>query len=205
LAKGTQDLNWEKLSIWTNTLYTLVHSLNLAKEQGFGCFKLVDDSFRNARNWVTPDCSYESVLLEHESGGKKLTFRKDPNETFKNVSRQIINMLIQDLVVIFDEMMSEVLNQRNQTAGEYPKSKIEKLTTYLDSTYKWSSYGCTELVAVRNVLAHNNGIWNKKSIDYVIPFIEKPPLEGDALSVGFSMLFYYRKAIRTFLNEVKIT
>jgi abortive infection bacteriophage resistance protein len=114
-------------------------------------------------------------------------------------------MLIQDLVVIFDEMMSEVLNQRNQTAGEYPKSKIEKLTTYLDSTYKWSSYGCTELVAVRNVLAHNNGIWNKKSIDYVIPFIEKPPLEGDALSVGFSMLFYYRKAIRTFLNEVKIT
>jgi hypothetical protein len=198
-------LKWEKITTWTHTLYTLVHSLNIAKEQGFGDLELIDNHFRKAGNWVTPDCSYESTLLVHKSGGKKLTFRKDPNETFENVSRQIINMLIQDLVVIFDEMMSEILNQRGENAGAYPKSKIEKLTTHLDSNLMWSSYGCTELVAVRNVLAHNNGVWNNKSIDYVRPFIEKLPSAGDTLSVGFSMLFYYRKAIRTFLNEVKIT
>jgi hypothetical protein len=198
-------LNWDKINTWTHTLYTLVHSLNLAKEHDFGDLELIDDSFRAAEKWVTPDCSYESALLGHESGGKKLTFRKNPNETFPNVSRQIINMLIQDLVVIFDEMMSGVLIQRNESAGTYPKSKIEKLTTYLDPRYTWSSYGCTELVAVRNVLAHNNGIWNKKSIAYVEPFINNPPLQGDRLTVGFPMLFYYRKAIRTFLNEVKIT
>ena len=197
-------MNWNKINTWTHTLYTLVHSLNLAKEQDFGDLELIDDSFREAGNWVTPDCSYESALLGHESGGKKLTFRKDPNETFPNVSRQVVNMLIQDLVVIFDEMMSEILSQRGESAGQYPKSKIEKLTTYLDQRYMWSSYGCTELVAVRNVLAHNNGVWNEKSIAYISPFIDNAPSQGDALSVGFSMLFYYRKAIRTFLNEVKI-
>ena len=197
-------MNWDKINIWTHTFYTLVHSLNLAKDQNFGELHKIDNSFRVAGKWVTPDCSYDSALLGHKGGGKKLTFRKDPNETFPNVSRQIINMLIQDLVVIFDELMTEVLKQRSESAGDYPKSKIEKLTKSLDSRYMWSSYGCIELIAVRNVLAHNNCIWNKRSIAYVSPFIKNPPAEGDPLSVGFPMLFYYRKAIRTFLNEVKL-
>ena len=35
------------------------------------------------------------------------------------------------------------------------------------------------------------------------PF-KTPPKEGEKLTIGFSALFAYRKAIRTFLNEVKM-
>ena len=197
-------MNWNRINVWTHTLYTLVHSLHISKQVHFGNFDYLDNSFRDAANWVKPDCSFSSVLLDHESRGKKLTFRKDPNNCFPEVSRQLINMLTQDLVVIFDEMMSDILEERGVKAGGFPKSKIEKLTTYLDPKYNWAAYGCTEFVAVRNVLAHNNGVWNKKSIDYVKPFMTPPPKDGDKLSIGFSALFVYRKAIRTFLNEVKL-
>ncbi len=197
-------MNWNRINVWTHTFYTLVHSLHISKQINFGNLDYLDNSFRDANEWIQPDFSFSSVLLDHESGGKTLTFRRDPNSYFPEVSKQVINMLAQDLVVIFDEMMADILIERGVSAGGFPKSKIEKLTVYLDPKYTWASNGCTEFVAVRNVLAHNSGTWNKKSINYVKAFMDPPPKEGDKLTIGFSALFAYRKAIRTFLNEVKM-
>lgn len=197
-------LDWDRINVWTHTYYVLVHSLHISKQIKFGNLEYIDESFRNAGNWVTPNCSYNSVLLDHSGGDTKLKFRRDPNKNFKLVSRQLVKMLVQDLVVILDEMLTEVLQQRQETAGTFPQSKLEKLSTYLDPKFCWSYYGCLELVAARNVLTHSAGIWNKKSIDCVKGFIADPPRAGEELSVGISMLFYYRKAMRTFLNQVKV-
>lgn len=198
-------LNWDRVNVWTHTFYTLIHSLHISKQIKFGNLAYIDESFRDAASWIEPDCSYASVLLAHDGGNKKITFRRDPNKNFDAVSRQLINMLIQDLVVILDEMLGEILIERNERAGQYPKSKLEKLKTHLDEKYEWSYQGCMELVAVRNALTHNGGKWNQKSVDYIKDFVAPTPKEGDPLAVGFKMLFYYRKAMRTFINEVKVS
>jgi len=195
-------MDWERVNVWTNTLYTLIHSLHLAKENSFGDLKTLDQRARDTTQWVTPDCSYASALLAHPNGKDKITFRRDPNTHFPDISRQVIKMLVQDLVVILDEMMDEALVQRGETAGNFPQSKIEKLRKALDPRHQWSANGCLELVAVRNVLTHNKGRWNQKSIDIVKGFVTPTPVDGERLVVGFSMLFRYRKAMRTMLNEV---
>lgn len=190
------------MNVWTNTLYTLIHSLHMAKEVSFGQLTTLDRRVRDSANWVTPDCSYGSALLDHPGGKATLSFRRDPNRHFNDVSRQVIKMLIQDLVVIMDEMMDEALVHRNEKAGGYPQSKIEKLMKALDPKFVWAAHGCLELVAVRNVLTHSQGRWNAKTIALVESFVTPAPKVGEQLCVGFTMLFRYRKAMRTMLNEV---
>jgi hypothetical protein len=195
-------MDWERVNVWTTSLYTLIHSLHLAKEASFGDLKSLDQRARDTTQWVTPDCSYASVLLAHPNGKDTITFRRDPSTHFPDIARQVIKMLVQDLVVILDEMMDEALVQRGETAGKFPQSKIEKLRKALDQRHQWSANGCLELVAVRNVLTHNKGRWNPQSIEIVRSFITPAPMDGECLIVGFSMLFRYRKAMRTMLNEV---
>ncbi|MDR6915106.1 hypothetical protein J2X66_001971 [Pseudomonas sp. 3296] len=195
-------MDWERVNVWTNTLYTLIHSLHMAKEVAFGDLSTIDGRARDSADWVSPDCSYASTLLAHQSHGKTLTFRRDPNTHFKQISEQVIKMLIQDLVVILDAMMDEALIGHEETAGNFPQSKVQKLATHLDPRYQWSAYGCYELIAARNVLCHAGGKWNDRSIAIVAPFVSPPPSEGDDLTVGYTMLFNYRKAMRTFLNQV---
>lgn len=195
-------MDWERVNVWTNTLYTLIHSLHLAKEVNFGDLGTLDQRAREASLWIAPDCSYASVLLAHPDGKKKITFRRDPNRHFSDVSRQLIKMLVQDLVVILDSMMDEALLQRGEKAGRYPQSKVEKLRRALDPRYQWAANGCLELIAVRNVLTHNQGLWNPQSINIVKGFVVPLPAVGDSVVVGISMLFRFRKAMRTMLNEV---
>jgi hypothetical protein len=128
-------------------------------------------------------------------------FRRNPNEHFANVAEQVVRMLVQDLIVILDEMMSQILIAHGETAGEFPRSKVEKLATALEPDYLWSAQGCYELIAVRNVFSHAGAKWNKKAIK-VVPFLRTAPKVGDKLTIGTPMLFYYRKAMRTFLSQV---
>lgn len=195
-------MNWERVNVWTSTLYTLIHSLSLSKSIKFGNLSFLHESIADAGNWIAPDCSYQSILLGKGFGGKKPTFRRDPNAYFASISAQIVKMLIQDLVVILDEMMGEILTAHNLPIDTYPQAKLRTLANRLSSQYNWAFHGCLELVAVRNVLTHNAGKWNARSIDIVKPFITPAPVNGQTLSVGFAMLFQYRKAMRTFLNEV---
>jgi hypothetical protein len=116
-------MNWNRINIWTNTLYTLVHSLNISKKIAFGNLTTIDQGIDDARQWISPECSYESVLLVHPFGGAKITFRRDPNHHFEEIATQLIKMLIQDLVVIFDEMMLEVLIARGQHPAVFPPVK----------------------------------------------------------------------------------
>jgi hypothetical protein len=168
----------------------------------FGNLTYLNESVADGAIWITPECSYNSVLIQHEFGGDTPRFRRDPNTYFGDVSRQILKMLVQDLTVILDEMLSEALQENGLIAGKYPQSKVEKLAGLLKDKHKWSAQGCLELIAARNVLTHAGGRWNQESIRIVVRFLSNPPNPGEKLSVGFPVLFRYRKALRTFLNEV---
>ncbi|NMY04292.1 hypothetical protein HBO12_15115 [Pseudomonas sp. WS 5059] len=194
-------MDWNRVHVWTRTFYAIVHSLHMAKEEKFGDLNSLDERFRDANNWVSPICSYNSTLLPTKTEGKELEFRRDPNAHFEEISSQLIKMLLQDLTVIFDEMMSDALIKLNLEAGNMPQSKVEKLSTLLNAEYKWANQGCLELIAIRNSLCHANGRWNEKSLKIIEGFVEPLPAVGDEIIVGFEMLFNYRKAMRTLLNE----
>ena len=198
-------MDWDRINVWTNTLYTLIHSLQLARLSGFGKLDDLHKNVVDAETWLDSECSFNSPLLETPFGGGKISFRRDPNKHFKSISQQIVKMLIQDLTVIFDEMMQDSLIAHGFSVPDYPQSKIEKLATKLDKQqYDWARKGCLELVAVRNTLAHGNGQWNDKSIFIVRGFVNPVPQAGEVLLIGVPMLFRYRKAIRTFLNETRV-
>jgi hypothetical protein len=195
-------MDWERVNVWTSTLYTLIHSLHLSRAIKFGNLPLLSESIADAANWVTPDCSYASVLLARGFGRRRATFRRDPNTHFAEISNQIIKMLIQDLVVILDEMMAEILVAHGLPPERYPQKKLRVLSQRLPTQYTWAFQGCLELVAARNILTHAAGKWNPESIAIVAPFVVPAPTSGQTLSIGFAMLFRYRKAMRTFLNQV---
>ncbi|MBY5378919.1 hypothetical protein [Rhizobium leguminosarum] len=198
-------MNWDRINVWTNTLYTLIHSLELARLSEFARLEDLHKHVVDAEAWLERECSFNSPLLETPFGGGKISFRRDPNKHFTSISQQLVKMIIQDLTVIFDEMMHESLQAHGFSAPDFPQSKIEKLATKLDKQkYDWARKGCLELVAVRNTLTHGNGRWNDKSILIVSEFIDPKPQRGDALLIGVPMLFRYRKAIRTFLNETRV-
>jgi hypothetical protein len=197
-------MNWDRINVWTNTLYTLIHSLNLSKQIYFGNLSTISESVINAGKWLVPECSYNSVLVVHPFGRSKVTFRRDPNKHFDEIAGQLVKMLVQDLVVILDEMLLDVLLARSLTAPNFAQAKVHKLKQYLPPQYEWAAQGCLELIAARNVLTHAGGHWNAQSILIVSPFVNPIPSNGEKLIIGLPMLFRYRKAMRTFLNEVKM-
>lgn len=194
-------MDWNRVNVWTRTLYTLVHSLHMAKEVDFGDKSSLDERLRDANNWISPICSYSTTLLPSHTNKKRLEFRRNPSKHFDEVSSQIIKMLVQDLTVIFDEMMGDAMVKLNLTPDGFPQSKVEQLSKLIHTDYEWSKKGCLELIAVRNSLCHANGCWNTRSLNLISGFIDPMPVAGDKIIVGFEMLFNYRKAIRTFLNE----
>ncbi|MCK6907000.1 hypothetical protein [Enterobacter pseudoroggenkampii] len=194
-------MDWNRVNVWTRTLYTLVHSLHMAKEVDFGDKSSLNERIRDANSWISPICSYSTTLLPPHTNKKRIEFRRDPNVHFDEISSQVIKMLIQDLTVIFDEMMADAMVKLKFNPDVFPQSKVEKLSTLLHADYEWSKKGCLELIAVRNSLCHANGRWNTKSLNLISGFINPMPASGDEIIVGFEMIFNYRKAIRTFLNE----
>lgn len=197
-------MNWDRVNTWTLTLYALIHSLHQAKSQNFAGHSDLRERVEAAANWTSTPCSYNSTFLAEPFGKTLLRFRRDPSVHFNLIVAQVIQMLAQDLVVILDGMMDDVLAQRNEKAGPFPQSKVEKLATHLKPSFLWAKRGCLELIAARNVLTHAGGKWNAKSIAIIQSFVQPPPLMGEPLVIGFPMLFRYRKAMRTFLNEVKL-
>lgn len=195
-------MDWERVNVWTNALYAMIQSLSIANRLQFGNLTKVHDYVVEAGDWITPDCSYESSLLAQGFGKRKITFRRDPNKHFESIVLQVSRMAVQDLTVILDEMLDETLKARGLKSAQYPQSKIEQLAKFLRPEQNWAKVGCLELIAVRNAITHSSARWNKRSIDIVAPYLAVTPKAGEEVKVGISMLFRYRKAMRTFLNEV---
>lgn len=196
-------MDWEPINSWTSTLYTIIYALEVARADGFSKKEELHSAILSGANWVEPVCTFASPLMAEKFGNSKVKFRRDPSLHFKANAQNAVKMLLQDLVVIFDEMMTQALVELSFTAGDHPQSKVEKLYTVVDQEFEWSRDACLEMIAVRNVLCHAGGKWNERSIAIIKGFVVPPPRPGERLQIGTPMLFRYRKAVRTFLNEVK--
>ena len=142
-------MNWDRVNTWDAHLYALIHSLHQAKSQNFAGHSDLRERVEAAANWTSTPCSYNSTLLAEPFGKTLLRFRRDPSVHFNLIVAQVIQMLAQDLVVILDGMMDDVLAQRNEKAGPFPQSKVEKLATHLKPSFLWAKRGCLELIAAQ--------------------------------------------------------
>jgi hypothetical protein len=193
---------------WTHTLYAVVQSLSISKRLNFGNLDEINESINESRGWIKPCCSFTSSLRNAPTKNRRITFRKDPAQYFNETVSHVVRMLLLDLVVIFDDMMGEKLIEIGQAneIEQTPGKKLMKLYSYVDEKeYGWAINGCFELIAVRNALCHNDGVWNKKSLDFVNGHIQVMPVLGEKIVIGLPMLFLYKKAIRTFINQIGVS
>lgn len=61
-------MNWDRVNVWTNTLYTLIHSLSLAKEKNFGDLDTLALRIKEAETWLPTGWPYNSVLAAQPMG-----------------------------------------------------------------------------------------------------------------------------------------
>ncbi|TBE77258.1 hypothetical protein ELH01_08385 [Rhizobium ruizarguesonis] len=99
-------MKWDRVNVWTSALYTLIHSLSIAKEQNFSALESLNDRIKDSETWHASGGSYNSVLASQPMGRQRVKFRRDPNQYFDK---------------------DDVLTARGQAGGTYPQSKIEKL------------------------------------------------------------------------------
>lgn len=66
-------MDWNRVNVWTRTLYTLVHSLHMAKEVDFGDKSSLNERIRDANSWISPICSYSTTLLPPHTNKKGLS------------------------------------------------------------------------------------------------------------------------------------
>lgn len=201
--------NLENLNEWTCTLYTLLHSLRVSKDNDFEPRDKLNESGLDARKWEMKKNNFDSITHRViTTSKKKMRFRRDPTLNFKKTVTRVAGMLIQDLVVIFDEILNDIMVDRGLPLQTFPQSKIETLKKYVAPEFEWSINGSMELIAVRNVITHSRGIWNEKSLrilrDYGITTQEQSDnLLAKKVIVTFPMVFEYKKSMRTFMNQVK--
>lgn len=202
--------NLERLNEWTCTMYTLIHALKTSKDRGFEPKDQLNESGLDAMSWEKGKNNFNSITHRITNKSKrKMKFRRDPVENFDKTVRRIIYMLIQDLVIIFDEILNDLIVIKNVNHQNFPQSKVESLKKYVDEKYEWSIKGCMELIAVRNAITHSRGNWNNKSLailvdNYIITEEKSRELNSTKVFVSFPMVFEYKKSIRTFINQVKV-
>jgi hypothetical protein len=117
MIKGPTLLDWDRVNVWTLTLFTIIRSLDLARSVSFGDLASLRPTIEEAKAWIP---TVATGLLLQPFGKTLLRFRRDPNVHFELIVAQIIQMLVQDLVVIFDAMMNDILVARGESAGTFP-------------------------------------------------------------------------------------
>jgi len=201
--------NLENLSEWTSTLYTLLHSLKIGKDNNFEPRDKLNESGLDSMTWENRKNNFNSIAHRVVKTSKKeMKFRRDPSLNFKKTVSRVAGMLIQDLVIIFDEILNELMIEKGLPVQNFPQSKIEALKKYVDQEFEWSIKGSMELIAIRNTITHSRGFWNEKSLrilrDYGIITKEvSNKLLDKKVIVTFPMVFEYKKSMRTFMNQVK--
>ncbi|WAC02950.1 hypothetical protein N7U66_04795 [Lacinutrix neustonica] len=185
-----------------------MHSLKVSKDNDFEPREELNESGKDSLKWNIEKNNFESITHRVvTSNKKKMRFRRDPSKNFKKTVTRVAGMLIQDLVVIFDEILNDLMLDKSLPIQNFPQGKIEALKKYVDPEFEWSIKGSMELIAVRNAITHSKSFWNDKSLrilkDYdVISQIEFNALLGQKVIVTFPMVFEYKKSMRTFINQV---
>jgi len=200
--------NLEGLNEWTCALYTLMHSLKTSRDRNFEPRDKLNDSGIEATKWIEEKNKFNSIThREVTTSKRKMKFRRDPAKNFEKTISRVSKMLIQDLVVLFDEILNDLMIEKGINVQRFPQSKVEALKKYIDSEYEWSVKGCMELIALRNAITHSKGKWNEKCLrilkdNDIINETEATKLKGKKVIVNIPMVFEYKKSIRTFMNQV---
>lgn len=147
-------MNLEPINIWTNTLYTLVHSFHLSKAIHFGSLDYLEESARDAATSVRANCSYNSVLLASPDGGKHLKFRREaPACNFSSKH----SLTATELGCCLTEV--RLMRAGAQVGDEYPRANLNsEVATY-------ASFGYTAVtVKGRRLCSRHSGLLARRAM-----------------------------------------
>lgn len=194
----------EAMLQWSQTVYGVAHSLQIAHSVKLGNLTALLDSLSEAEKWNASDFGFTSSLptKQFRDGSINLNGR-DHKEIFSILSENIVKILFVNLAVLADECLGQLIEEAGvNPAPNYLTSKVEWVKSKIGDKYQWAANGMLELCAVRNAVVHNAGVLNDSAIDILIKAGVNDAKRGHEISISFGDLFRYRRALRTVIGEL---
>ncbi|WP_407278967.1 hypothetical protein U5817_22985 [Aromatoleum evansii] len=197
------DINQRMLQ-WSQTVYGVAHSLNIAKAVKLGNLDTLIESLTEADAWNESDLGFTSCLPQKDfkDGAIKLD-GKDHDDVFINLSESIVRILFVNLAVLADECLAYLIERADVNPPNYLTSKAEWVKSKIDRKYAWAANGLLELCALRNAIVHANGVLNASAIEILGKADISDAQVGHLVSLSFGDLFRYRRALRTVFGEIE--
>lgn len=189
---------------WSQTVYGVAHSLNIARAVKLGNLDTLIESLTAAAAWNRSDLGFTSCLPEKDlkDGAIKLD-GKDHEEIFVNLSENIVRILFVNLAVLADECLAHLMQCAAVDPPNYLTSKAEWVKSKIDTKHAWAANGLLELCALRNSIVHANGVLNPSAMDILKKAGVSDAQHGHVISLSFGDLFRYRRALRTVFGEIE--
>jgi hypothetical protein len=189
---------------WSQTVYGVAHSLNIAKAVKLGNLDTLLESLTEADAWNDSDLGFTSNLPQKDfrDGAIKLDGR-DHEEVFVNLSENIVRILFVNLAVLADECLDYLIWHAGVSPPNYLTGKAEWVKSKMDAKFLWAANGLLEICALRNAIVHANGVLNSPAIEILEKAGISDARAGHLVSLSFGDLFRYRRALRTVLGEME--
>ncbi|KRG58711.1 hypothetical protein ABB25_06015 [Stenotrophomonas koreensis] len=189
---------------WSQTVYGVAHSLHLANSIKLGNLTTLIESLSAAERWNQSDLGFTSSLPTKDFRDGSINLDgKDHGEVFGILSENIVKILFVNLAVLADECLNQLITEAGATPPNYLTSKVEWVKSKIDAKYEWAANGMLELCALRNAVVHNGGKINKSVVDILQKAGVGDAKLGHEVSLSFSDLFRYRRALRTVIGELQ--
>lgn len=204
IRKGEDvDLDTE-MRQWSQTVYGVAHSLQIAKSIKMGNLTTLVESLSEAEGWTKSDLGFDSAVPEKKFVEGSIAFDgSDHEEIFVALSQRVVKMLFVNLMVLADECLAQLMSEAGVDPPNYLTSKAEWVKSRLGTKHVWAANGLLEMCAIRNAIVHNGGMLNSSSIHILESAGIKFVAPNHQVELSFGDLFRYRRALRTVLGEIQ--
>ncbi|MBB4199661.1 hypothetical protein CCR94_07300 [Rhodoblastus sphagnicola] len=215
-----------RLKAWSQTAYGLLIAIQKLKRSKPNGDINVSEIIESIMNGQESRIGFKSAIKTKHIKRKSITYSIKDGAAQK-LFEDAVRLLVADLVVLFDDLSSEILaangflNVPNDPGSKATfllarlKEKVEKEETIIRLKAKnehiakketalkvWSAIGMIELIAIRNIIVHNKGVWNETAINLLAKSgVVTLPNIGSCVQFTMSDLLMYRRAVRTLLNK----
>jgi hypothetical protein len=197
------DVDAEMLK-WSQTVYGIAHSLQIAKSIHLGNLESIVESLRAVESWNISNVGFSSCVPRRDfyEGAIKLDGHTH-DEIFQRVSENVVQVLFVSLNVFADEVLGYLINKTGAAPGNFLINKLEWAKPRIDSKFHWAINGLFEMVAIRNAIVHNNAKWNAATVAQLRLAGVGTVDEKVQISLSFGDLFRYKRALRTISGEIR--
>jgi hypothetical protein len=194
----------EALKAWTHSAYGILRAIWIARSSRFEETGRLSQILAELCQQVPSDLGFVSnVSILALTPGSIRTDADTEKIIGERATQAAVNLLLINLVVVFDEIGGARLKKAGHTPPKMPGDKAKWLRENLPERDAWAAKGVTELVAIRNAIVHAQASWSGRAVKMLkLAGVDAPPI-GTPLRPGVDDLFRYKRAVRTALNSIR--